>query len=242
VVAATAFQLFTLGIPCIYYGSEQAFAGPTHSQLPFLLAEGWNDGGNHGDRFLREAMFGPDHPRARHDQDLATQIRETDATLPGFGPFGTFGAHAFDPSSPAYRRIAALCAARAAHPALRIGRQYPRQTRVFGPDFRFPSSGELVAWSRLLDTTEALVVVNPNGEAARGGDVVVSAELWAPGDEFEVVANSAQAAVASAAFTGPHSVGSRVQVGGRQHAAEPAFVSVDPIGPAEVIVFMAIAS
>jgi hypothetical protein len=69
----------------------------------------------------------------------------------------------------------------------------------------------------------------------------VSAELWAPGDEFEVLANSAQAAAVSA-FTGAHPVGSRVQVRGRQHAAEPAFVSVEPVGPAEVIVFTAVRS
>ena len=239
VVAATALQLFTLGIPCLYYGSEQAFAGPAQNQLPFVQAEGWNDGGNHGDRFLRETMFGPEHPRARYERDLETQIREVDPTLPGFGPFGTSGAHAFDESSPAYRRIAALCATRARHAVVRIGRQYPREVRVFGPDFRFPPAGELVAWSRLLDTTEALIVVNPNGEAARGGDVVVAAELWTSGDQFEVVANSAESAVGAALYTGPHPVGSRVAVRGRQHATEPAFVAISPIAPAEVVVFVA---
>ena len=61
-MAATALQLFTLGIPCIYYGTEQAFAGPAQHQLPFLLDEGWNDAGNFGDRYLREAMFGPTSP------------------------------------------------------------------------------------------------------------------------------------------------------------------------------------
>jgi hypothetical protein len=68
----------------------------------------------------------------------------------------------------------------------------------------------------------------------------VSAELWAPGDEFEVVANSAEAAAVPAAYTGPHPIGSRVRVRGRQHAAEPAFVSIDPIAPAEVVVFTAV--
>lgn len=235
VAVATAFQLFTLGIPCVYYGSEQAFAGPGQSQLRFLRDEGWNDGGNFGDRFLREAMFGPEHPRAPHDRDLATQVTETDDTLPGFGPFGTFGAHAFDTDSPAYRRIAALCAVRAAHPALRIGRQYQRQTRVFDAPFSLPTAGELVAWSRLLDTTEVLVVVNPNGEASRGGDVIVASELWAAGDEFEVVANTAQAA-APGSFGGPHPVGARVHVRGRRDDREPAFVSVQPLAPAEVLV------
>jgi glycosidase len=237
VAAATAFQLFTLGIPCIYYGSEQAFAGPAHNQLRLLFAEGWNDPRNGGDRFLRETMFGPDHPRARHDRDLATQLAEFDEALPGFGPFGTFGADVFDAASPAYRRIAALCDARARHAVLRIGRQYARQTRVFGPGFAFPPAGELAAWSRLLDTTEALVVVNPNGEAARGGQVIVSGELWAPGDELEVIANTAQAAIAPRPYAGPHPVGSRVVVRGRSHPGEPVFVSVEPLPPAEVAVF-----
>ena len=61
-------------------------------------------------------------------------------------------------------RIAALCAARAAHPVLRVGRQYPRQLRLPHTGFEFPAAGEVVAWSRILDRQEALIVVNPNGE------------------------------------------------------------------------------
>jgi hypothetical protein len=147
IVAATAIQLFALGIPCIYYGSEQAFAGPAARQLKFLVSQGW--GGN--DRFLREAMFGPAHPRAPHTADLDTQLLEHDQTLPGFGPFGTFDTHAFDTTSQAYRRIEALCATRARHPVLRVGRQYQRAIRVFG-GFALPAAGELIAWSRILDT------------------------------------------------------------------------------------------
>ncbi|EXJ82609.1 hypothetical protein A1O3_06422 [Capronia epimyces CBS 606.96] len=41
VVAAIALNLFTLGIPCIYYGTEQAF-----------------DGQGGSDQYIREAMFG----------------------------------------------------------------------------------------------------------------------------------------------------------------------------------------
>jgi glycosidase len=241
VAAATAFQLFTLGIPCIYYGTEQALAGPAHSQLPFVLAEGWNDGGNHGDRYLRETMFGPEHPRAPHDLDIAQQVSGTDAALPGFGPFGTAGSHCFDASSPAYVRIASLASARAAHPVLRIGRQYQRQSRVPGRGFLLPEAGELVAWSRLLDTEEALVVVNPNGLAARGGDVVVSGELFAPGDELVVVANTAEAAAGAARYQGSHPVGSRLTVRGRSHPGEPVFVEIRDVQPAETVVFLGVA-
>jgi glycosidase len=237
VVAATALQLFTLGIPCIYYGTEQAFAGPAQSQVKWLLAEGWNDGGNYGDRYLRETMFGSEHPRADHCHDLQTQVNDVDTTLPGFGPFGTAGKHCFDPNSPAYVRLAALCAVRGRYPVLRIGRQYPRQTRIPGTGFVFQGAGELVAWSRILDSQEAVCVVNPNGEAPRGGDVVVSAELWSPGTEFTVVANTAQAA-AQGAYAGSHAVGSRVVVQDRDHAGEPAYVQVRDVPPGEVVVFV----
>ena len=112
-------------------------------------------------------MFGPAHPRAPHDEDLDTQVLERDETLPGFGPFGTFDTHAFDTTSPAYRRIAALCATRARHPVLRVGRQYQRAIRVFG-DFALPAAGELIAWSRILDTDEARRHREPERRAARG--------------------------------------------------------------------------
>jgi glycosidase len=233
IVVATALQLFTLGIPCLYYGSEQAFAGPAQSQLPFLVGQGWG----RNDRFLREAMFGPAHPRAGHDADLATQVLEQDETLPGFGPFGTFGTHAFDTTSPAYRRIEALCSARAQHAVLRVGRQYQRPIRVFG-DFALPAAGELVAWSRILDTDEAVVAVNPNGEAARGGQVVVAGELARVGDEYLVVANTAEAGAAAGTFTGPHPAGSRLAVRGRRFAGEPAFLAIDPLPPSEVLVLV----
>ena len=89
-----------------------------------------------------------------------TQVADVDAALPGFGPFGTAGSHVFDTTSPSYVRIAALCAARAAHPVLRVGRQYPRQLRLPHTGFEFPAAGEVVAWSRILDRQEALIVVN----------------------------------------------------------------------------------
>ena len=237
IVAATAFQLFTLGIPCIYYGTEQAFAGPAHSQLRFILAEGWNDGGNHGDRYLREAMFGPEHPRAPSSHDLDTQVNSRDTALPGFGPFGTAGKHCFDTASPAYLRIAALCRARADYVILRVGRQYPRQIRIPGTGFDFPKPGELVAWSRILDYQEAVCIVNPNGAAARGGDIVVSAELWPAGTEFTVIANTAQTALGNA-FNGTHPIGSKVSVKGLGHPGEPAYIEIRDVQPAEVLVFV----
>jgi glycosidase len=233
IVAATAIQLFTLGIPCIYYGSEQAFAGPAFSQHSFILQEGFG-GGDHSDRYLREAMFGPEHPRADFTHDLETQIEQLNTDLPGFGPFGTAGKHCFDTNSPAYIRIAALCDVRSRYRALRFGRQYLRQIRLPGSEFHFPEAGELLAWSRILDFLEAVCIVNPNGMETRGGDIIVSSELWEPGTEFTVIANTAQTA-AGEQYTGTHSVDSKVVVKGRDGNL-PAFIEIRDIQPAEVVV------
>ena len=120
--AATAVQLLTLGIPCLYYGTEQGFAGPEAAEQQWL--PGW---GSH-DRYLREAMFGPRHPRAggRAGVPGAGPGDGRDLDLPGFGPFGTAGAHCFDRSHPIYRRVAATTGVRARFPVLRAGRQYLR--------------------------------------------------------------------------------------------------------------------
>ncbi len=132
VVAGVAMQLFGLGIPCIYYGTEQAFAGPEADQRQFLT----NYGGN--DAYLREAMFGPEHPRFSGLAGLAPGAAGFDPGTPGFGPFGTTGAHCFNPSAAAYVRIAALIAIRAQFPSLRYGRQYQRALGNFGADFTPP--------------------------------------------------------------------------------------------------------
>jgi glycosidase len=233
VVAATALQLFTLGIPCIYYGTEQAFAGPAQSQHQFIRAEGWKDADNFGDRYLRETMFGAEHPRANFKEDLTTQVKEKDTKIPGFGAFGTAGKHCFDQSSPAYVRIAHLSRIRAENLILRVGRQYPRQIRLPGTGFEFPPAGELVAWSRILDNQEAICIVNPNGATTRGGDIVVSGELWSPGTEFTVIANTAHIAFGSSS----HPLGSTVTVKGAK-ANEPAFIEIRDLPPTEVLVLV----
>jgi glycosidase len=68
-LAALAFLATTMGIPCIYYGTEQQF-----------------DGHGAGDRFLREAMFGGEfgafESRGRHFFDEAHPVyRELQAIL-----------------------------------------------------------------------------------------------------------------------------------------------------------------
>lgn len=215
IVVPTALQLFSLGIPCIYYGSEQAFSGPPQSQVKYLGDHGWGQGSNWGDRYLRECMFGPEHPHVDYENSPDAALGERDARLPGFGAFGTAGKHCFDRSSPAFVRIAALNSVRSAYPALRVGRQYQRAVRfgIEGP-FIVPEvqeAGSLIAWSRILDNQEGLCVVNPNAIDSGSGDVVVSAELWRPGERFTVVANTAHSAGGNS-YSGTHPIGSSLSV------------------------------
>lgn len=236
VVAGVAIQLFSLGIPCIYYGTEQAFAGPEPSEQKLLPNWGSNDA------YLREAMFGPEHPRLSGLAGVAAGAAGLDKAVPGFGAFGTTGAHCFNPSAPAYLRIAGLIQARNEYPVLRYGRQYQRQTSNFGAPFFLPGAGELIAWSRILDDEEALCIVNGHGTESRGADILVDANLnvpSAPGNPwgssapfFTVIANSAQIAD-GASYSGPHPVGQQVEV---QNRGDSLYVSIRNVMPSEVLV------
>jgi glycosidase len=223
IAAATALQLFTLGIPCIYYGSEQAFAGPEAPERQFL--PGWKG----SDRYLREAMFGPEHPRRSGRDGLAAPPAGLDANEPGFGPFGTAGQHCFDPAFPTYARIAALTRTRRELPALRVGRQYQRPTSIFGQAFVLRGAGELLAWSRILDDQEVLCILNTHGVDARGADVIVDASLNGPGSTLTVVTNTAQAAGAPTS----HPIGSTAPV--QQAPDGSTFVAIRDVGPSEVL-------
>jgi glycosidase len=226
VVAGVALQLFTLGIPCIYYGTEQAFAGPEPAERHWLPA--WK-GGEHADRYLREAMFGPEHPR----REGKAGITGLDPGLPGFGPFGTAGRHCFDENHPAYRRIATLAALRQSYPVLRYGRQYLRPISFLGLPFGVYGPGELVAWSRVLDDEEAVCVLNAHGTDRRGGDVLVDASLNPVGGSMTVILNTAQTANPEG-YAGSHPVGSTLAV--RRAADGKAYVEIRDIAPSEILV------
>jgi glycosidase len=232
VVAPVAIQLFTLGIPMIYYGTEQALASPETSVRQFL-PDFPGQVKDPSDRYLREAMFGPEHPRRSGAAGLPPST--PDPNLPGFGPFGTAGHHCFDPDHPAYRRIAALATARRQFPVLRQGRQYPRPIDASGT-FTFPAPGDLICWSRILDVEEALIVVNGHGTQATGTRrVLIDPNLNGASATMTVVANTAQAAN-QPAFTGPHPMGSSVQVG--KMGDGTTFVTIQSIGPSEVLILI----
>ncbi|MCC7355757.1 MAG: alpha-amylase, partial [Anaerolineae bacterium] len=155
VAHAVGVQLATLGVPCIYYGTEQAFDGTEDRHDP-QVDSGFED------RYVRESMFGGT-----------------------FGAFETSGCHFFDPQHPTYLRIASIARLRNQKNltglALRRGRQYLRETSFLGRPFSAPGRGELVAWSRVLHDQEVLVAINTHGTEDRGAEVTIDATLHPPG-------------------------------------------------------------
>jgi glycosidase len=233
VAVPMALQLCALGIPCLYYGTEQGLrSGPEPSERQWLgtVKVDGRDEPAFGriDALLREAMFGPDHPRA---SGFAGTQGARDNALPGFGAFGTAGAHVFDESHPAFVRIKALIAARKALRPLRRGRQYRRATAIGGGDFLFQGSGELLAWSRILNDNEILVAINTNGEAGRGSRIELDPVLRPAGSQLRVVCDTGRIGAPGADALGGGRVLHVQGFGGGR-----SFVDVSVLGPAEVMI------
>ncbi len=163
VAHAVGAQLTTLGIPCLYYGTEQAFDGTQshhdYSIEPDLTFE---------DRYIRESMFGGT-----------------------FGAFETAGCHFFNPNHPSYLRIAAIARIRNAEDAvgraLRGGRQYLREISVDGSSFDIPNEGKIISWSRILFNQEVLVVLNSNGGASHEAEITLDGALHPVGSQMKVL-------------------------------------------------------
>jgi len=150
---AVAIQLLTPGIPCVYYGTEQAFDGN----------EGYHDYGIEPqrfgeDRYIREGMFGGP-----------------------FGAFQTTGCHFFDTNHPTYLRIAAIARLRKREDpigrTLRLGICFLRETSFCGYPFSLPGRGELFAWSQVLADHEVVMVLNTHGLESRGAEITVDGRL-----------------------------------------------------------------
>lgn len=119
------------------------------------------DGGGPDDSHVRECMFGG-----------------------RWGAFDSTGRHFFDPGHPIYQGIAAIAKVRAAEPALRYGRQYFREISGNGRDFGHPIDGRsTLAYSRILDTQELLVVLNLDHQP-RYDAITVDARLSPPGSRM----------------------------------------------------------
>ena len=160
---AVAIQLTTPGIPCIYYGTEQAFDGNEGSHDYSIEPQRFGE-----DRYIREDMFGGP-----------------------FGAFETTGCHFFNPNHPTYLRVAAIARLRNRDDvigrALRMGACYLRETSFCGYPFCLPGAGELFAWSMVLAYQEVVMILNTNGIETRGADITVDETLHPLGSTLQVL-------------------------------------------------------
>jgi len=166
VAHAVGVMLTMPGIPSIYYGTEQALDG----------TQDYHDYGiepEHAyiDRYIRECMFGGK-----------------------FGAFGTEGCHFFNPDHPTYLRIAAIARVRNRQDiigkTLRRGHHYQRETSFCDQPFSLPPTGEVVAWSQLLYTTEVVMALNTHGLEQRGAFITVDRSLHPFGSTMKVLYRS----------------------------------------------------
>lgn len=143
-ILMVGYLLTSMGIPCIYYGTEQGFHG----------------GSEDDDDYVRETMFGGN-----------------------WGAFGAREGHFFNEEHSLFQTISAIAKVRAAEPTLRYGRQFFQQTSEDGHTFRDPDSpGGILAFSRVLDTTGILMVLNLEPEP-RSAFVAIDATFYPEGEE-----------------------------------------------------------
>ena len=94
--------------------------------------------------------------------------------------------NSFDREHPFYKTIAQIAKVRSKQPALRYGRQFFRP--LSGDQVHFEISrlrGGILAFSRILDNQEVLVVANTNTTQSFAGEVVIDMALHADNDKIE---------------------------------------------------------
>lgn len=140
---------------------------------------------------------------------------------------------AFDEMHPLYEMVRRLARVRAAQPALRYGRFYFRPLSGDGLHFgASPYPGGVIAFSRILNDQEILVVANTSATSVFRGVVIVDASLQPEGTAWDVLFSS------NTAPTGPDPVRRTSpveihEVDGRQSAG-PAHVLPVTLGPVEI--------
>lgn len=94
----------------------------------------------------------------------------------------------FDRGAPIYAAISALADARASHAALRYGRQYFRPISGNGVNFGVsPFSPGVLAWSRILNDDEVVIVANTNIAQGFAGEVIVDLALNPAGAPYQIL-------------------------------------------------------
>jgi len=96
--------------------------------------------------------------------------------------------NAFDINHPFYKAIQAISYLRAGQPALRYGRQYFREISGNGKEFGISTTKPgILAFSRILNDTEILVIANTNTSDDWSGYVIVDFALNPVGTTYQIL-------------------------------------------------------
>ena len=94
----------------------------------------------------------------------------------------------FDRNSVFYQAIAKLAELRSATPALRYGRYYFRPTTVDGTYFGVSTTASgVLAFSRVLNDQELLVVANTDTQASWKGEIIIDFSLSPLGSAYNII-------------------------------------------------------
>ena len=108
----------------------------------------------------------------------------------------------FPENSTFYVQLQKLAAVRAAVPALRYGRFYFRPVSGDGVNFGVsPFTAGLLAWSRILNDQEVLIVANTSTTQSVTVDVILDSVLSNPGDQVHILYSNKQHPTAPAPVT-----------------------------------------
>jgi glycosidase len=177
-MGAFALNLFTMGIPCIYYGSEQALDGCSdYGEQPYPA-----------DQYIREAMFGGEFGPFRSRN--AHVFNERQKTYIELGKMT-----ALRKKEIALRR-GSVC------PFILLSltitnqnqnrRQYLRPVSEGGQIFSYPTTqpgcsakSSIIAWSRIHNGVEILCAINTSAEHTSSAWVTVDNHIHSAGDELQ---------------------------------------------------------
>ncbi|QDS72458.1 hypothetical protein FKW77_009617 [Venturia effusa] len=155
--AALALNLTTLGIPCIYYGTEQSFDGAGSDGSP----------GHAADQYIRESMFGgafgPFRSRDRHCFIESSPVYRQIADLA-----------AIRGEEMALRR------------GRQYLREISGDGRTFGYPVRLGQERmtSIIAWSRIFDGEEIVCAINTDVEGERSVWVTVDSVIHGDGSRL----------------------------------------------------------
>jgi hypothetical protein len=142
--------------------------------------------------------------------------------------------NAFDEAHPFYAAVRALAQLRAREPALRYGRQYFRPISGDGVGFGIsPFAPGVLAFSRILDRTEVVLVANTATTQGFRGEVIVDAALNEDGARYEILFSNRSDPRAPGAVTTKAAGATRIEEPTGRVTSGPARALPVELGPME---------